>query len=435
LLATAILAGCSGYNSNSTTTNNKPTTPVTGLKKRVLLSNISTTGGGIIIMDAQKNVFAGVSTANVPTTISASQPSKMVTASGQTMVLNSTTAQVTVVDNATEQVTATTSMQGQPFDVAISPDGLTGYAAIKNVGVVEVVNTTTGNLVGTMNVSGVARLVEGPHGHKMLAFSDNPQNLDLQHPNTDSLFVIDTGTNTVAQIDMPLGSRPYTAVFDPTDTNDTTAFVLNCGGECGGATGSPATPTAPGVVKVSFADVTNPVTTSVTGANPIAGATVGLLNGSTLFVAGTPVNPPAGCGLACGSLQTIDTGSLTAQAPINITNGTHTVMALTSNNKLYIGASGCNVGQVSPQNTVQGCLSIFDIGAGASGTNPVFPPETSFRQNFDVTGLQPISNASTVYVVQGGELDFFDINLSAVSTTIQLIDVNGKAYNAIQIDP
>jgi hypothetical protein len=319
-------------------------------------------------------------------------------------------------------------MQGQPFDVAISPDGLTGYAAIKNVGVVEVVNTTTGNLVGTIPVPSVARLVEGPGGHKLLAFADNPQGVNS--PNTDSFFVIDTGTNTMAHVPMPPGSQPYTAVFDPSDTNDTTAFILSCGGECGG--GGSSTPTAPSVAKVNFASVSSPVVTFVSSSpNPIAGATVGLLKGSTLFVAGTPVNA-TGCGLACGTLQMIDTGSLTAQTPVSITNGIHTVMALTSNNKLYIGATGCAVGPVSSQNTVQGCLSIFDTSAGGAA---VIPPESSFRQSFDVTGLQPISNENTIYVVQAGELDIFDITTSLPSTTIQQLDINGKAIDAVQIDP
>ncbi len=414
VIVAALLAGCGSSYSTSKTAN-----PVSGIKKRVLLSIVNTTTGEVAILDGQKNAVSGK-------TFAAIQPSKMVTAGGQTVILDSTTSQITVVNNSTEQVTANTSMQGQPFDVAISPDGQTGYAAIKNVGVVEVVQTSSGNLVGTMTVPSIARLVEGPKGHKLLAFADNPQGLGA--PNTDSFFVVDTGTNTVANIAMPAGSQPFTAVFDPSDANDTTAFILGCGTECGGSV-------PPSVVKVNFATVSSPVFTPVTG-SPISGATVGLLSGSNLFIAGTPTTPPAGCTLAaCGTLQVINTGALTAGAPINITDGAHSVMALTSNNRLYIGAAGCTVGAASPQNTVQGCLSIFDTGSGPSSTNPTVPPESSFRQNFDVTGLQPISGESTIYVVQGGELDIFDINTSLPSTSIQQLDVSGKALDVLQIDP
>lgn len=403
-----LLAGCGSSSSSSSST------PVTGIKKRVLLSNVTTTGGGVMIVDGQKNVFS-------TKTIAASQPGKMVTASGQTVILNSATPQITVFNNSTELVTGSATMQGQPFDVAISPDGLTGYAAIKNVGVVEVVNTTSANLVGTMTIPSANRLVEGPGGHKMLAFSDNPQGLAA--PNTNAFFVIDTGTNTVTAITGPGLDQPFTAVFDPSDSNDTTAFILNCGPECGGTTAS--------VMRVNFSGAP-----TFSASIPVSGATVGLLSGTNLFVAGTPTTPPAGCTLAaCGTLQVISTGTLTAGAPINITNGSHLVMAMTSNNHLYIGAAGCTVGPISAQNTVQGCLSIFDTGAGASSTNPTVPTESSFRQNFDVTGLQPISNTNVIYIVQGGELDIFDITTSLPSTSITQLDVVGKAIDVLQIDP
>jgi hypothetical protein len=415
VILVGLLAGC-GSSTSSTSTGG----PLTGIKKRVLVSNITTFGGTVAILDGQKNV---VNTK----TIAANQPGKMVTASAQTIILDSTTPQITIWANNTETVTTTVTMQAQPFDVAISPDGQTGYAAIKNVGVVEVVNTSTGAIVGNITVPSVARLVEGTNGHKMLAFADDPQGLGA--PNTDSFFVIDTATNTTANIAMPAGSQPFTAVFDPSDANDTTAFILNCGTECGGTT-------PPSVVKVNFATVTSPAFTPSVSGIPVSGATVGLLSGSSLFVAGTPSSPPAGCTLAaCGTLQVIDTGSLTAGAPINITNGTHTVMAITSNKHVYVGASGCTVGPVSAQNTVQGCLSVFDTGSGPSSTNPMVPSELSFRQGFDVTGLQPISGENTIFVVQGGELDIFDITTSLPSTSIQQIDFGGRVMDALQIDP
>ncbi len=425
-IVAVLLAGCGSNYSSSTRTGS---TPVTGIKKRVLVSNVTPIGGGVLIVDAQKNVFAGVSATGVPATVGVSQPSKMVTAGGQTVLLDSTTPQITVFNNNTEQVTGSATMQGQPFDIAISPDGLTGYAAIRNVGVVEVINTTSANLVGTVNVPSPARLVEGHSGHKLLVFSENPQVLPA--PNTNAFFVIDTGTNTVAPVTVPGLDQPFTAVFDPSDANDTTAFILNCGPECGGTTAS--------VIRVNFS---NPSSPTFSTAIPVFGATVGLLSGSNLFVAGTPPAPPpmppaTPCTLAaCGTLQVINTGSLTAGNPINITNGTHGVMAMTSNNRLYIGAAGCSVGPVSAQNTVQSCLSVFDTGSAPGATNPVVPPVSSFRQNFDVTGLQPISAPQqTIYVVQGGEMDIFDINTSLPSTTITQLDVNGKALDVVQIDP
>jgi hypothetical protein len=167
----------------------------------------------------------------------------------------------------------------------------------------------------------------------------------------------------------------------------------------------------------------------------VAGATAALLNGTNLFVAGTPVTPPAGftCPAVpgnCGTLQAINTSSLSASAPVAITDGLHGPMALTSNNQLYVGAANCTT-QPTGASLVRGCLSIVDTGSSTVS----FPSESSFRQNFDVTGLQPISGRNVIYVVQGGELDFFDITTGAVSTTITPVDVVGKAISVLQIDP
>jgi hypothetical protein len=388
----ALLAGCGS--SSSSTTNN-----ITGITKRVLVSNTSPLGGDVLIVDGQHDTLS-------LKTIGVTQPSKMLTAGGTTLILDSTLSNISVFDNATELVTSNAQMQGQPFDIALSPDGLTAYAAIKNVGVVEVVNTTTGNIVATMTVPSAARLVEGPKGHKQLAFSATPAG-------GNTFYIIDTGTNTVTTVSDPSLDQPFTAVFDPSDANDTTAFILNCGAECGG--------TAASVVRVTFGGATPVLSAPI----PVAGATVGLLNSSSLYVAGTPPGSPT------GTLQVVNTSSLTAGGVINITNGFHTTMAMTNTSRIYIGATQCTPGPVTPQATVTGCLSIFNTGTQAV----IIPSESSLRQNFDVTGFQQISNRNVMYVVQGGELDFFDTNADAVSTSIQAIDVVGKALGVLQIDP
>ena len=120
----------------------------------------------------------------------------------------------------------------------------------------------------------------------------------------------------------------------------------------------------------------------------------------------------------------------TASAPVAITDGLHEKMAST-NGRIYIGASRCTVQAGSAPNTVRGCLSIFNTGT----PGVKFPNESSFRQTFDVTGLQPISSRNIIYVIQGGELDIFDSTTDAVATGITTIDIVGKAVDAVQIDP
>lgn len=404
LLLAGLLVGCG---SNSSSTNKTP--PPTGISKRVLLSNTST--GTVNLIDANRDTFS-------TKVFGANSPTKILTSGGTTIVLNSSIDEISIIDNKTEAVTFVPLLANIPFDIALSPDGKTAWAAVRNPGFVQQVDTTTGAITKSVIVPSVSRLVMSPNGSKLLAFSDDPQSVPTT-PN--SLFVIDTANPPAngTPIAMNVGDQPFTGVFAASESQ---VFVLNCGTECGGTN-------APSVVRVDLTGATPNAT--VTGT--ITGATAGLFNNGKLFVAGTkPATPTTA---AAGALHVIDTATLTAGPAIPIADGHHNIMALTSNNHLYIGATGCTPGPVNAQNLLRGCLSIFNTGAAASSTNPVFPLESSLRQNFDVTAFQPISGRNVMYVCQGAELDFFDINTDAVSTTIQILDVVGKAYGLALLDP
>ena len=413
-----LLAGCGSNGSGSGST-----APLSGLKKRVLISNLET--GSLALVDGQKDLVNAK-------TASVGSPTKMLTASGMTVILDSAVNQISIYTNSMESITAVATLEGVAADIALSPDGLTAYAAVRNVGVVEVIRTSDGAIVGTVNVPSPSRLVEGPNGHKLLAFTDGPAG-------NHTFFVIDTFTNALqpsAGITDPSLNQPYIGVFDTSNTNDTAAFILTCGSECG--CDGTSCGTAAGVVRVDFSGT--PALTPVTGpanaftANPVAGATVGLLNGSQLFIAGTLPKPLAGACPAtvpsCGSLQVIDTGSLTVTATVPITDGLHQRMAMTSSNRVYVGATNCTIGP-NVSNQVRGCLSIFNTGTSAT----VFPTESSFRQDFNVTSFQPISNRNVIYVIQAGELDIFDINADAPAASITPIDFIGNVIGVVQIDP
>ena len=402
LLALA-LAGC-----GSSTSSNQP--KPTGLKKRVLLSNQASST--INLLDAQKDTFT---TKN----LGATSPSKLVTAGGITAAMDSAGSVITIIDNATEAVTFAAPIGDLPFDIAISPDGKKAWAAMRDFGFVQAVDTSTGVAFQVIRISNARRLVMSPKGSKLLVFPD-PQS--VTPPNTHTFFVVDTTTGSFQTItDAVHLDQPFTAVFGSSDTQ---AFVLNCGAECGG--------TAASVVSVDF---TNPAPVFAPALAPIAvpAATVGLMNGTNLYVAGTSPTLPGGltCPISsCGELTVINTGALTAGNPVAITNGDHENMAF-ANNRIYIGSRGCTVQPGTAANTVRGCLSIFNTSSSAV----TFPTESSFRQNFDVTGLQPITGRSVIYVIQGGEIDFFDTNTDAVATGITPLDVVGKAFDAVLIDP
>jgi hypothetical protein len=342
---------------------------------------------------------------------------KMVTAHGFTVVQGAGVPVITMINNSQESVSATGGLQDVPTDVAISTDGTTAWGAVRNKGVVEAFDTTTGNIKGTATVLDATRLVMSPNGTKLLVFSDDASN---------TFAVIDTASfNSVAFTATGL-DHPFTGVFNGSDTK---AFILSCGGECGGAANGA------GVMEVDFTSVsfTPPPATQPVVLTPVAGptapgavtaATAALLSGSTLFVAGTPA------GSSTGTLQFLDAGSLTVNNAGSIPNGLHQVMAMTSNNRLYVGSSDCTV-TAAGSNLVSGCLAVFDTNAHAI----TIPPESSLRQNFNVTGLQPISNRNVIYVIQGGELDIFDITTNLPSTSITQLDIIGDAVGIVQIDP
>src|SRR5947209_2287751 len=404
IVAAAALIGCGGSSNSS----NKP--KPTGLKKRVLLTNVQS--NTINLLDAQKDV---VSTK----TFGATAPTKIITAGGQTVVLNSSQPTFSIIDNTTEQVTFTPLLNDVAFDVALTPDGKTAFLAERNSNTIQSATTADGGVSpASIRVPTPRRLVMSPKGTRLLIFSDP------QAGTTNAFFIIDTSSKGIIEVTSANLDQPITAVFGATDDQ---AFILNCGPECGGTTAS--------VVQVNFSGVFANPQVPATVSTPInlngGGATVGLLNGSSLFVAGTPPTFPAiTCPLSrCGTLNVINTSSLSASAPVAITDGLHQKMAFV-NNRVYVGATGCTVDAGTAANTVRGCLSIFNT----TSSGVVFPLESSFRQNFDVTGLQPISNRSVTYVVQGGELDIFDATTDARATGITQIDIFGKAIDVVQID-
>lgn len=397
-LLSILLAGCGGSNNSSSKT------PSSGIAKRVLVSNQQI--GNVAIVDAAHDILSA-------STITVTNPTKMFTSGGFTAVVDASSNLFTTIDNTKEAATATATAGDQVTDVSVSKDGSIAYGAVRNVANVLLLNTSNGT-VSALSIPSVARLVRSPNGTKLLAFVDDP-NVSAG----GGFFVIDTASNKITNITPTSGQldQPFTAVFGSSETQ---ALVLNCGAECGGAQAS--------VVSVDFSGATATFGTVV----PVCGATVGLLNNTTLFVAGTPPASPAplaGCSGGVGALQSINTSSSTASAPQAITDGKHLKMALASNNRLYVGAIACTPQNDSSTGLVRGCLTIANTGSSAL----VFPEFSPVRGRFDVTGLQPISNRNVIYVCEGGFLDIYDTTTDKLTST--QVDIVGLAFDVVQIDP
>jgi hypothetical protein len=212
--------------------------------------------------------------------------------------------------------------------------------------------------------------------------------------------------------------RPVQAFFS---SDDNTAFVVNCGSECGGTQAS--------VEKLDL--TTDPPTPGMLVNVPAA--SVAVVDGTTMYLAGTPV-PASSCtgqqtaATTCGLLTVFDLPSMSVtKSGIVITDGYHNRMALGANGQLFIGAKTCTeiTPPVPPPSgaEVRGCLAIFNTQTG----DVLIPPA-----NGDATGIQPIANRTVVYVVQGGELAIYDTATDKLQKT--QIDLNGQAIDVKTVD-
>lgn len=396
-----------------------------GLKNRAFITNSVSAGtafAGVYILDAAKDVRPvrnGIGAGNTPgmMVLTPNRSETLVFSGNGTQ---SSDNQLTILGNATETAVGHVTLPGMTESIVVSPDNSAAYAAVptafvvgQSPGVVEVVSLSTGAVTGEVDVPAVHYLSIDNSGNRILAFSDNS---DMVAVITPSNIGIGTAVTYVGGFD-----RPVAAFFS---SDDSTAYVLNCGAECGGQQA--------GVQQFNLNNNT-PVGASVgtcspTSPNQCAGSAF-LVNGSTMYVAGTPHLPgvgpsllcPAGTTLAtyCGLLTVFDlsTMSVTNSTPIVITDGYHNRMALGAGGQLFIGARTCTeiIPSVPPVAgaEVRGCLSIYNTQTTEVGTIPagavIIPPA-----NGDVTGLQPIATRTVVYVVQGGALNIYDATTDAL---------------------
>jgi hypothetical protein len=227
-----------------------------------------------------------------------------------------------------------------------------------------------------------------PSGQYLLVFANN----------SDSVYLLNLTASTVSPVAIPGFAGPVNAFFS-TDSN--TAYVLNCGPECGSS--NPA----------SVAQLDIPSQT-IKGMVTVGGASVGLMNGTTLYVAGSPVPP--------GTTSTYDAVNLANLSRITtnsvaIGDGFHTTMAL-NNNKLYIGANQCT-------NTTNGCLSVVNVSDNTA--DPPFPPRGA------VTSILSIANRDVMYVIQGGYVNIYDTTTDTLQQT--QLSFAGALYGIVQVDP
>jgi hypothetical protein len=395
LCASLASVSCGGYNSNSGSTSSG-----SKLTERVLASEgVTTPGlfGGVTLINGQNDTLPAASRLSAGSSpgLMALSPTRNIA-----IVFDASSNTVFSFETATESSIGNVRILGPTSSMVVPLANPTGYAAVPSAtvngfafqGAVELMNFSAGS-VTTIAVQNAQTVVANGSGTRLLVFSNDSDSITLIAPELASPPVdtscLTNPPNAVCTI-VPGFDRPVSALI-----NGSTAYVLNCGPQCGGVQASVA------VFDLNSLTITNTI--------PVDAATTALLSGSTLYVAGTSPSsanntcaPQTTAATTCGRLDIVDLGSNSVVGSAVITDGYHDRMDLTTNGQIFIGSHDCTtIGNVNaPSGEVRGCLSIYRTADGS-----VFvPPDTG-----NVDGLQGFSSRTVEYVAQGGSLRVYDI--------------------------
>lgn len=370
-----------------------------GYLDRVLASQgVSTTRtfGGLVLIDAYYDVIPQI--APIP---AGSSPGLMAISPSRNVVaaFDSSSNTVYAVDTSREADIGNVHLAGPTFSMVVPTAAAMGYAAVPAAtingfsftGAVQVMNFAGGGLTTSIAVTNAQTVISNSTGTQLLVFRNDSNSVTVLQPGAAvppvDLSCLTNPPNAVCTI-VPGFDRPVYGII-----SGNTAYILNCGPQCGGVQAS-----------VMIFDLP---TLTITHTIPVDAATWALLNGSTLYVAGTSPTNNACTGqttaaTTCGRLDIVDLSSATVTGSVVITDGYHWRMDLTSDGQLFIGSHDCtNIGNVNyPSGEVRGCLSIY-----RTYDNSVFiPPD-----NGDVNGLQGFSSRLVEYVAQGGLLRVYSL--------------------------
>jgi hypothetical protein len=396
--------------------------PPSGLKERVLASQGITDTvrfGGLVIINAYNDTLPGIaplSAGNNPGLMAVS-PTRNIAAA-----FDSGSNAVFAADTLKESSIGSAKIGFPTTSFVIPTSNPLGYAAVPAAvvqgysftGAVDAMNFQNG-VVNVIAVPSAQTVVSNSNGTQLLVFSSDSDSMTILNPGAvsppvdTSCLSTSTTANPVCTI-VPGFDRPVFAII-----NGNSAYILNCGAQCGGKQAS-----------VAIFDLT---TFTITSTINVDGATWALLSNSTLYVAGTSPTNNACTGettaaTTCGRLDTVDLAAGKVTATAVITDGYHHRMDLTNNGQLFVGSYDCtNIGNVNnPSGEVRGCLSIVTVAS-----NSVFiPPD-----NGDVNGLQGFSSRYVEYVAEGGNLRVYDTlhgDILLINTYLPTGNINIPGY-------
>jgi len=136
--------------------------------------------------------------------------------------VNTASTTISVIDTATNNVTATVKVGSMPVDVAVAPDGRKVYVVDCGEdpdyqGSISVIDTATNTITATVNVEVISQgIAISPDGTKVYVVNAN-----IYPYYNGTVSVIDTATNTVTAT-VKVGNLPHGIAVSP---NGTRAYV------------------------------------------------------------------------------------------------------------------------------------------------------------------------------------------------------------------
>ncbi len=432
---------------------NRPIPP-SKLAQRVLVSlSANGSAGGLTILDGKRDIRGNIQNTVHNYTISGYSSAYPVTILNfpeqvRGYVYSSSDGSLFNVNYSTEAATAAAGLPaGSPSSsIVVSQDFLDIYSAQETTGQLIIADSNPPARSYALNLPGVYKVAVNRGNTVILAMVRNSNTL-YRAVRLNSNQAPPPGYIDCEPINNPVYCVvPVTGTYDrPVDAffsvDGSTAYLLNCGPECGGQTASVSVlsqaPLNYKAIPTTFPDI-NPATASILVPG---GVTAALADANTLYVAGQQLLPD---GMYTGNLSLISLASNTVTGTFGISDGYHSKLLFADNNTLWIGSQSCAGGERAKLQQNYNCLTRFDLGANTAQIVPAVTPGGATtvpypNDNLDpyyygsLTGLCWVQNFNKVYTAYGGQVHAFStVDGSEINNT--LITVQGTALDVAYMD-
>ena len=459
-MVAVVLAGC-----GETTYFAGRVLPPSGLTRRVLIAIQNPSGftkGGLEVVDAFYDTRYKYNNSSV--TFSITGFSGLLPVSIQNMpeeqigaVYSSGDGSLALVNYQKESAAGVVKgLSGTSSSIFISRNQVYVAAANQTAHVLTIVNQTNGSVVA-LGLPGVYRVSLNPGGSTVLAFVQNSNYVYYPRQLTGAQTISFSGGPTTwpkAAVDCEPQNGPKWCLFQaqsPDNVDNTgnyygapltfdrpvkavfsadggTAYVLNCGPECGG-TASSVTPLPISPMIFLLGQQSGKLPTPATLASSTiavpGGASNALVNGTTLYVVGQQLLSD---GLFTGNLSVLNLANSTVTSSSSISDGAPggvSRMILADDNTLWIAMTKCSSGERYAKGLPYGCLTMYNTASDSVTTLEPFYG--------DATGIANVEGLHKIYTAQGGQVYIYSTtDGSAINN--QYVTVTGTAWDVAYMD-